>query len=141
MQPTKQMNQQNLTIEDKLKKALSVFPEIKLAILFGSFATGKQTESSDIDVAVAAKEVLSFDRKMKIIDAIVQVVARPVDLIDLQQKQEPILTQVITKGKKLFCYDTALYAELIKTVVFDAEDFLPMRARILKERREKWLSS
>ena len=78
---------------------------------------------------------------MKIIDAIAQVVARPVDLIDLQQKQEPILTQVITKGKKLFCHDTTLYAELIKTVIFDAEDFLPLCSRILKERREKWLSS
>ena len=40
MQSIKQMNQQH-TVEDKLIKALSAFPEIKLAILFGSFATGK----------------------------------------------------------------------------------------------------
>jgi len=135
------MNEQNQSIENKLTEMLSSFPELKLAILFGSFAAGKQTAQSDVDIAVAAETKLSPEKKLKIIEAVAQIVTRPVDLIDLQLKHEPVLTQAITKGKKLFCYDTALYAELIKTVVFDAADFLPLRARILKERRERWLNS
>jgi len=133
------MNDQ--VIEQKLIEALSKYTELKLVILFGSFATGKQTEQSDIDIGVAAKTKLTADKKLEIIKAIAKVAQRPVDLVDLQQKQQPIMTQVMTSGKKLYCHDTALYAELIKTVICDAEDFLPLRSRILKDRRERWLNS
>lgn len=128
-------------IEEQLKQTLSVFSELKLIILFGSFAANKQKPNSDIDVGVAADEVLTSERKMQMIETIALSFHRSVDLIDLQLKQEPVLSQVITKGKLVFCSDRKLYAELIKTVMFDEADFLPLRARILKERREKWLGN
>ena len=78
---------------------------------------------------------------MEIITALAQAFSRTVDLIDLQSKKEPIFSQAITKGKMIFCQDTKLYAELMKTAMFNAADFLPYRARILRERRQAWINS
>lgn len=128
-------------LRDSLVKGLENFPQIKLAILFGSVASGKERPGSDIDLGIAADHVLTFEDKSKINSMLFDICGRPVDLIDLQKKQEPILTQVLTKGLVLFCHDKRLYAELIKTMMFDQADFMPYRSRILKERREKWINS
>jgi len=125
----------------KLKKTLCKFPELKLAILFGSFATEQQHQESDIDIAVASDAVLAPERKMQIIEAIAQLTKRSVDLVDLQMKQEPIFSQAITKGKVILCHDRNFYAEFIKQVMYNAADFMPLRARILSERRKAWINS
>jgi len=75
------------------------------------------------------------------IEKLSQISGRSIDLIDLQTKREPIFSQAITKGQLIFCHDTKLYAELIKTVMFNAADFLPLRLRILKERRQAWINN
>ena len=135
------MNNQQPPLIHQLKEALSQFPELKLAILFGSLSEGKETKESDLDIAVAAERQLTAEQKMKIIEALAQSFTRPVDLIDLQTKREPIFSRAITKGKLIYCLDSKLYAELIKTVMFNAADFLPLRSRILKERRKAWINS
>ena len=135
------MNDDALKNQEQLKQVLNKFPELKLAFLFGSFATGRQNSDSDLDIAVASGEVLSVNRKMQLITELAQSTKRPIDLIDLHMKQEPIFSQVITKGSLILCRDRGLYAEFIKQAIYNAADFLPLRARILDERREKWLNS
>ena len=126
---------------EALKKTLNKFPELKLALLFGSAANERQNNESDIDIAVASDAVLTSGRKIQMINAIAQLTKRPVDLIDLQMKQEPIFSQAITKGVLILCNDRSLYAELIKHVVYNAADFMPLRSRILTERRKSWINS
>ena len=135
------MNNQQTPINAQLTEILCQFPELKLAILFGSFSEGKENKESDLDIAVAADHQLVAEEKMKIIDALAQKFNRPIDLIDLQTKREPIFSRAITKGKLVFCHDRKLYAELIKIVMFNAADFLPYRSRILKERRKAWINN
>jgi len=55
------MNDQDTTIDIQLRETLSAFPELKLAIPFGSFAKGKETKHSDLDVAVAAERPLNAE--------------------------------------------------------------------------------
>ena len=135
------MNDQDTTIVIQLRETLSAFPELKLAILFGSFAKGKETKHSDLDVAVAAERPLNAEQKIQMIEKLSQISGRSIDLIDLQTKRETIFSQAITKGQLIFCHDTKLYAEIIKTVMFNAADFLPLRSRILKDRRHAWINN
>ncbi len=135
------MNKQDPEILNTLKETLSRFPELKLAILFGSFSDGRDTKDSDLDVAVAGESVLTVEQKMQMIEVLAQAFGRAIDLIDLQTKREPIFSQAITKGRMIFCRDTNLYAEFMKTVMFNAADFLPIRSRILRERRQTWINS
>ncbi len=126
---------------EELKSTLEAFSYLKLAIVFGSFARGNPRQESDIDLGVSAGRLLTAEEKMQIISGVAERFGRPVDLVDLQTKQEPILTQVLSKGRLLFCRDRRLYAELIKTMWYDQVDFLPYRNRILKARRERWINS
>ena len=78
----------------KLASFLSQYPEIKLAILFGSLASGKFHPNSDTDLAILADTPISNDFKLQLINAIGAKFDRPVDIIDLFHAPELILGQV-----------------------------------------------
>jgi len=126
------------TIAEPLARLLSKYPEIKLAILFGSQATGKATNDSDIDLAVLAGAPLSASTKLQLIEEIGLEFGRPVDIIDVYHAPEPILGQVF-KGKKLLG-DNPTYAALLTRHLLNAADFLPLQQRILAERKAAWIN-
>lgn len=63
--------------------------------MFGSVARGNQRSDSDLDIAVAAKQVLTAVEKIDIIAALAEQTGRPVDLIDLKVVAEPLLGQIV----------------------------------------------
>jgi predicted nucleotidyltransferase len=121
-----------------LTALLSQYPEIKLAILFGSQATGNARPDSDIDLGILAQAPLTADFKLQLIQTIGAEFGRPVDIVDLYQVPEPITGQVF-KGIQLIGGDTA-YAELLTRHLLNVADFLPLHQRILTERRNRWIN-
>lgn len=126
------------SIEKQLACFLSKRSWIKLAILFGSQATGRVTADSDIDLAVLSGAPLTSDEKLELMQSIGAEFGRPVDIIDLYDAGEPMLGQVL-KGTRLLG-DNASYARLLTRHLLDAADFLPLQQRILKERHDAWTS-
>ena len=125
-------------IELLLKEVLTQFPQVSLAILFGSVALGRQRPDSDLDIAIAANHPLSADEKMAIISTLAERIGRPIDLIDLGVAAEPLLGQVVRHGRRILGSDTQ-YGELIRRHLFEQADFMPYRNRILAERRQAWI--
>lgn len=78
-----------MTEIDHLRDTLANYPQIELAILFGSLANGRATPQSDIDLAVQANKPLDADLKMALIGDLAQAFGRPVDLVDLRTAGEP----------------------------------------------------
>lgn len=128
----------NLPIDLQLKEALEQFPQIRLAVLFGSTALGRQQPRSDLDIAVAANRPLTTHEKIAIIGALAERTGRPIDLVDLSGAAEPLLGQVVRHGRRILGSDT-LYGELISRHLFEQADFMPYRARLLAERRLAWI--
>ncbi len=126
------------TIAKPLSRLLSHYPEIRLAILFGSQATGETTIDSDIDLALLADTPVSAGTRLKLIEEIGLEFGCPVDIIDMYHAPEPILGQVF-KGKKLLG-DNATYAALLTRHLLNTADFVPLQQRILSERREAWIN-
>lgn len=124
---------------EQLISVLSAITGLRIAILFGSAAAGREREDSDVDVAVAFDTPLSAGEKLALMDAISVEIGRPVDLIDLRSAGEPLLSQILEKGGRLIVRDRPLLAELIKRHLYDSEDFLPYRRRILEQRRQAWI--
>lgn len=122
----------------KLAAFLSQYPEIKLAILFGSLALGNARPDSDIDLALLAETPLTAGFKLQLMQAVGVEFERPVDIIDMYHAPEPISGQVF-KGIKLIG-DNAVYAKLLTKHLLNAADFLPLHQRILTERRNKWIN-
>lgn len=90
-----------------------------------------------VRVRTAASLIIADTEKM-LIEQLAQGVGRPVDLVDLQATQSPIVGQVLRHGRRLFREDTALYAELMKRWILDQVDWMPLRLRILTTRRTGW---
>ena len=126
------------TIDVQLKEALAHFPAIALAVLFGSFALGRQRAESDLDIAVAADHPLTANEKICIINALAERIGRPIDLIDLNVASEPLLGQIVRHGRRILGNDT-LYGNLISRHLLEQADFMPYRTRLLAERRMAWI--
>ena len=126
------------SIDLLLKEVLERFPQVSLAVLFGSVAMGRQRHNSDLDIAVSANQPLTANEKIAIISALAECTGRPIDLIDLNVVAEPLLGQVVRHGRRILGSDT-LYGKLISRHLFEQADFMPYRARLLAERRLAWI--
>lgn len=125
-------------IETSIQAALVRHPEIRLAILFGSLATGEERLDSDVDLAIDAGRLFDGASKMLLMAEIAECTGRPVDLVDLRAIGEPLLGQILKYGKRILGKDS-VYAELIKRHLFDEADFMPCYRGILRERRNAWI--
>lgn len=132
------MNLMGAEFETTIRRVLERHPGIRLAILFGSFATGRVRADSDLDVAVDVGRPLTAEEKIEFMGDLALEIGRPVDLIDLSSVGEPLLGQIVTRGRRLMGSDTR-YAEVIRRHLFDEADFMPYRSRILAERRKRWI--
>jgi predicted nucleotidyltransferase len=126
------------SMDDQLRALLAGFPQVELAVLFGSLAQGHRRPESDVDIAVAADHVLTAAEKMALVEALAVRTGRPVDLVDLKIVAEPLLGQILRHGRRLLGSDSA-YGQLISRHLFDQADFMPYRARVLAERRAAWI--
>ena len=57
-------------IGERLTRFLTRYPQLKLAILFGSQATGQATPDSDIDLGLLFDRPLSSSDKLELMEAI-----------------------------------------------------------------------
>jgi len=124
--------------DDQLRALLAGFPQLELALLFGSLAQDRHRTGSDIDIAVAAQQALTATEKIALVEALAERTGRPVDLVDLKVVSEPLLGQILRHGRRLLGSDRA-YGQLISRHLFDQADFMPYRARVLAERRAAWI--
>lgn len=124
---------------DAIRAALAEHgaPPLRIAILFGSVAEGRERPDSDVDVAVAAASPLDAEQKRALIERLAEVTGRPVDIVDLRTVGEPLLGGVL-KGKPLLLRDRNLFVDLVKRHLIDVEDFLPLQRRLLEARRKAW---
>jgi predicted nucleotidyltransferase len=125
-------------MDDQLRALLRDFPQLELAVLFGSLAQDRQRPGSDIDIAVAAHQALTAAEKIALVEALAERTGRPVDLVDLKVVAEPLLGQILRHGRRLLGGDRA-YGQLISRHLFDQADFMPYRTRVLAERRAAWI--
>jgi uncharacterized protein len=124
--------------DDQLRALLAGFPQLELALLFGSLAQDRHRTGSDIDIAVAAHRALTATEKIALVKALAERTGRPVDLVDLKVVAEPLLGQILRHGRRLLGSDRA-YGQLISRHLFDRADFMPYRARVPAERRAAWI--
>jgi uncharacterized protein len=124
-------------VSETLKRLLSETPGLELAILFGSHASGRARPDSDVDLAVRFGRPLSPELKQALTESVAVELGCAVDIVDLFDAPEPITGEVL-KGQRLFGDDSA-HARLLTRHVMNVADFLPLRQRILDERRSAWI--
>ena len=114
-------------------------PDIEFACVFGSFAQGRQTPASDIDVAVAAQAPIDPDRRLALNDEVASAAGRPVDLVDLHRAGPLLLTQALTRGRRVVKRDSRVLARLLVKMWYLNADLMPLVRMIQDTRRKRFL--
>ena len=136
-----QESPQTSDLDQKIKYVMARHPSVDLAILFGSMAKDRARNDSDLDIAIASSSTLTAQTHIAIIEDLALVVGRPVDLIDLDRIHNPLLQQILTKGRRVLCQDRTRYAELLLRMVYEEADVMPYYRRILSDRRQAWIGT
>ena len=126
------------TIKRRSRETLRDFPEIRLAILFGSAAGNRLRPDSDVDIGVAADEPLSLNDTLDLQAALSHATRREVDLVDMQAVSGLILQQILTTGAMLQ-KDVETYAALMKRMLLEQADMLPYTQRVTRTHVERYL--
>ncbi|MFU8821739.1 MAG: type VII toxin-antitoxin system MntA family adenylyltransferase antitoxin [Gammaproteobacteria bacterium] len=113
--------------------------DLRVAIVFGSVASGEAGFDSDVDVAVMMERRMSAERRLALLQLIEAATGRPVDLVDLRDAGVAVMRAALNEGRVLVCRDPRDLDMLRSKMVTDAEDFLPGLERLLAERRRKWI--
>ena len=118
---------------------LAELPEIRIAFLFGSCASGRATASSDIDLAVAADHRLTLDERLELAARVARATRRDADVIDLRAVNGVILQQALCRGVPILVRDKQLFAALMKRMFYNQADYMPYYRRLLAARRKRFL--
>ncbi len=122
-----------------IASALADQGDLRFALVFGSLVAGRETAQSDVDVAVMAEHPLDASRRRELMELLASATGRPVDLVDLSTAGVPISLSAL-QGKLILCRDRRAYVEWMSRVIVDNADFMPLRRRMLKQRRDAWLA-
>ena len=114
-------------------------PGIRLALLYGSTASGKMRPDSDVDLAVLFDHPLDAARRVGLAERLETLLARTVDLVDLSSLSGTILKQILCGGIVLFKKDTEALASLTRKMIFNQADVMPYVRRTLEERQRRFL--
>lgn len=92
---------------DEIRSTLSpVFCKnpVYSAILFGSYANGRATDHSDVDIVIDSHGQLLNIEFYGVLDEIVECLGIPVDLFELSEIREssPIYTAIQLEGVRLY---------------------------------------
>ncbi len=131
---------QKNTLKLAISQSLKDFPDVQISYLFGSSITNRATISSDIDIAVAANDVLSFEEKMKIQEALTFSLKQQIDLLDLNVVSGPILQQALCTGELIFNRAPILLASIIKRMWYNQADMMPYVERMLNSHCQRYIN-
>ena len=115
--------------------------DIKLVGVYGSWASGKATVSSDVDIAVAADHKLTTEERIELSSDLSLALKREVDLVDLRALEGLILREVLTNVEWLKKADSDLLADFVLKQIYDDADFARLREYILNEKRKRFIQS
>jgi predicted nucleotidyltransferase len=121
-------------------RELSGFPDIRICILYGSYAHGMTSTHSDVDLGICGKNILPKDRIATIASALAIPLKSEVDVVDISAVSGIILHKILSKGIPLLIKDHKLYARHISRMLYNQADMMPYYTRILRERRERFLN-
>jgi hypothetical protein len=88
---------------EKLPNVFEKDPQIIAAYIYGSYATGKITDLSDIDIALLLREKGDWNKQLELIDSIAEAIETDdFDLVILNDCPPYMQYEVIAYGKMIY---------------------------------------
>ncbi len=121
-------------IIDMLKKEI---PKLQALYIFGSYADGTATNTSDIDIAYLTTEALTSTQRWDISQKLAILLSRDIDLIELTETNIIFRYQILSTGTRI--YGEGYNVESFETLAYSfylrfQEERKPIVDEILKNR-------
>jgi uncharacterized protein len=124
--------QQNKS-DDRIKKLLEylpVQPDILIAFVFGSFASGDMRAMSDLDIALLFDGKIDLSRVGSMREELADLLGIDVDIVVLNTAAPVIKMQVLKKSRLLHVRERRAYNEFFVTTVKEYDDLKRNRKEI-----------
>jgi len=129
-----------MDVIDRVISELKDIEVLKLAVVYGSAASGTMQKGSDVDVAVLFGRAIDVEQKIQLKDRLERVLMRDVDLVDLSGLSGTLLKQILCKGRVVINKDSQALADLYKRMIYNQTDMMPYVIRTLEERQQRFLN-
>ena len=118
-----------MELEERLRQVAASWPEIRLAVLFGSMARGEGRPSSDVDIGLIL-EPYSAEVRFRVDAQLGRAAGREVDTV-LLDKASPLLRFEATRdGVLLFEREEGLWIAFQAKAMVDWWDWAPTARKI-----------
>lgn len=97
-------------LQTAVEKIHQAIPEIIAIVIFGSYGTQYEKNSSDLDIAILAEKKISKIFLWKLAQEIAIKINRDVDLIDLRQASTVFKFHILTSGQLIDCANVKSFA-------------------------------
>ncbi len=134
------MQSDNINASAAIAEILRNEPGLKLAILFGSAASGTLRDDSDIDIALLFDTPLDAERKLELVARLDLHLGRNIDLVDMAQLSGTILQQILCKGQMVIKNDAHALFMLLQRMIYNQADMMPYVTRTLMERQRRFVN-
>lgn len=129
-----------MELEERLRQVAASWPEIRLAVLFGSMARGEGRPSSDVDIGLIL-EPYSAEVRFRVDAQLGRAAGREVDTV-LLDKAPPLLRFEVTRdGVLLFEREEGLWTAFQAKAMVDWWDWAPtarmIQRAIIEDLRER----
>ena len=125
-------------IKSTLNNFFQIRQDVRFVTVFGSYATGKAKQDSDIDIAICGNRKFSPDELVDMSTQLSMLLGLEVDLIDLSKSHGAILEEALMKGEKILQRSPADFEHLLKKMWYDKEDDGRFRQRTHQIRLAQW---
>lgn len=125
-------------IRSRILGVMEKHAEVCLCYIYGSVANGRAGHRSDVDIAVACRELMTPRDRMYLQEELAVALNCDVDLLDLSRATGTILRNAL-RGQCILCRATSVRYDTVRRLVYDQEDMQPLRRRLMKERRERFI--
>ena len=96
---------------NSVKKIILNKIEVDAIVLFGSYARGRETAESDIDIAIKPIKKIEKNELLKIQENIEDAIGIDVHLINLNSIEEDFRYDILITGKTLYAKDEVQFIE------------------------------
>lgn len=129
-----------MELEERLRQLLEQFPEIAVAVLFGSHATGRARPDSDLDVAILPSERCESRRKLqaRISSALADLAPLGrVDVVFIDEAPTLLRQRIMEAGRELVMRDSGAWRDWRVRTMREHGDREPVRRRLRQAQRRR----
>ncbi|MGR3310332.1 MAG: type VII toxin-antitoxin system MntA family adenylyltransferase antitoxin [Candidatus Brocadiales bacterium] len=118
------------TLKAKLVSFFKKEPGVIGVLIYGSYVKGKQTNTSDIDIAVLTKNKLtrkeSTERRIQYSLSLSRLLQKNADVVLLRDAPLLLRFNILKEGKKVYVADKTMVTEFKARAVVEYLDFKPL---------------